>query len=219
MTKTPGRRREQPWPIRLSHWLNVPLLVVMAGSGLEILGAFPRMGPVGAEYGWYPLQGFRAPSGLLLGGWLAGARALHFAFAWLLVLNGLGYLAYVFGTGEWRRRFFFPVRDTRNALQTLAYYVRLRREPPAQELYNGLQRLAYTSVILFGAGAVLTGLVMYKPLQLSWLAVPMGGYDGARVLHFLMLALFAAFTAGHLLMVALHPRTVPAMLTGGRHEP
>ncbi|MFL5320884.1 MAG: cytochrome b/b6 domain-containing protein [Myxococcaceae bacterium] len=211
-------RREQPWLIRLTHWLNVPVLAIMAGSGLQILAACPQMGPRGELYRWYPLQGFTAPEWLQVGGWLAGGRAFHFAFAWLLVVNGAIYLSYLFVSGEWRRRYFSPKRDFKNAVQTAAHYLRLRKEAPPQELYNGLQRLAYSSVPLFGLVAVLSGLAIYKPVQLWWLTVPFGGYDGARVVHFATLAVLVLFTVGHVLMVLLHPRTIPTIITGGKRE-
>ncbi len=43
-------RRPQPLLIRLTHWLNVPLLLLMAGSGLQIFAAYPALGPRGALY-------------------------------------------------------------------------------------------------------------------------------------------------------------------------
>src|SRR5215471_636736 len=97
-------RRIQPLAIRLSHWISIPLLIIMAGSGLQIFVAYPNLGPRGAQYGWYPLQGVAAPSWLRLGGWLAGARDLHFAVAWFLILNGALYVVYLLASGEWRRR-------------------------------------------------------------------------------------------------------------------
>lgn len=213
---TPRLRPEQPLAIRATHWLNVPLLVILAGSGLQILMAFPMMGPQGRPFRWFPLQGWTPPTWLRLGDWLAGARALHFGLGLLFVLNGALYLAYVLASGEWRRRLFWPPRDLGNALQTGLYYLRLRTTPPQQGLYNGLQRLGYTSALVLAILAVTSGLAMYKPVQLAWLAAVWGGYDGARVVHFASLAGLAAFTAGHLLMVALHPRTLLAMLGGGR---
>jgi thiosulfate reductase cytochrome b subunit len=212
-------RRPQPGPIRLAHWANVPLLVILAASGLQILVAYPMMGPQGAPYGWYPFQGAPPPEWARLGGWLAGARHWHFAFGWFFVLNGLAYVAYLFGSGEWRRRLFHPRRDALPALHTAAYYLRLRKEAPPQDPYNGLQRLAYTGVLGLAVLAVLSGLVLYKPVQLRWLTHLLGGYDPARAVHLLVLALLALFTVGHLLMVALHPRTLGEMVTGGRrHE-
>ena len=211
-------RRPQPWPIRLAHWLNVPLLVIMAGSGLQIFAAYPSLGPQGAQYRWYPLQDTPPPRWMRFGGWLAGARHWHFALAWFLVLNGLIYMAYFLGSGEWRRRLFLPRRDTKNAIGQFAYYTRIRSTPPPADFYNGLQRLAYTSTILFGFVMVLSGLVLYKPVQLHWLTVLFGGYDGARLVHLGVLFLLALFVASHLVLVALHPREIVRMVTGGKRE-
>jgi thiosulfate reductase cytochrome b subunit len=209
-------RRPQPWLIRLTHWLNLPVLVIMAGSGLQILVAYPYLGPRGALYHWYPFQGMSPPSYLRFGGWLAGARDWHFAIAWFLILNGVIYLIYQLASGEWRRRTFLPIRDSGNAFAMFAYYLRLRKTPPPEDFYNGLQRLAYTSAILFAMVVVLSGLAIYKPVQLHWLTAIFGGYDGARVVHLGCLLLLAQFTVMHLVLVALHPRTIITMLSGGK---
>jgi thiosulfate reductase cytochrome b subunit len=215
-----GARRARPQPawIRVAHWLHAPLLAVMGGSGLQILAAYPALGPRGAPYGWYPFADAVAPAWLRVGGWLAGARHVHFAFAWPLVVNGGLYLAYLAVSGEWRRRLFLPRRDARGALATLAAYARLRAPPATGELYNGLQRLAYTSALLLGALVVLTGLAIYKPVQLAWLVALFGGYDGARAAHLLALALLALFTLLHVVLVALHPKRLLEMVSGGRRE-
>jgi Ni/Fe-hydrogenase b-type cytochrome subunit len=215
---TARKHRPQPWPIRVTHWLNVPLLAILAGSGLQILVAYPSLGPIGSPYGWYPFQGMAPPQWLRIGHWLAGARHWHFAFAWLFVANGLFYLSYAFGSGEWRRRMFLPRRDARNALQTCAYYLRIRKSPPEQELYNGLQRLAYTGAIGLAVIAVLTGLALYEPVQLRWLGALFGGYDLARALHLIALALLGLFTLVHVVLVALHPRSLVGMIAGGRRD-
>ena len=211
-----GLRRVQPFAIRLSHWINVPLLMIMVGSGLQIFTAYPALGPRGAQYGWYPLQHVAPPRWARFGGWLAGARDWHFAVAWFLVLNGIIYLIYFAVSGEWRRRLFLPARDTGGALRMFAYYVRALRTPPPPDFYNGLQRLAYTSVIVFAIIEVLSGLAIYKPVQLWWLAMVFGGYDGARVIHLGVLALIALFVAVHLVLVMLHPRAILEMITGGQ---
>jgi thiosulfate reductase cytochrome b subunit len=204
--------------IRLSHWLNVPLLILMAGSGLQIFAAYPSLGPQGKQYPWYPLQGTAPPQWLRIGGWLAGARHWHFAIAWFFVLNGLVYLIYFAASGEWRRRLFQPVRDTRNAIAQFAYYLRIQPAPPPPDFYNGLQRLAYTSAIIFGLIMVLSGLALYKPVQLHWLTLLFGGYDGARLVHLAVLCLLALFVASHLVLVALHPREFVSIITGGKNE-
>lgn len=211
-------RSQQPLPIRLVHWLNALFLIFMAGSGLQILAAYPSLGPQGEQYRWYPFQGTPPPRWLRIGRWLAGARHWHFAIAWFFVLNGLIYVTYLLASGEYRRRWFQPGRDARNAIAQFAYYLGLRSTPPQSDFYNGLQRLAYTSVISSGLIMVLSGLVLYKPVQLHWLTLLFGGYDGARVVHLTGLCLFVLFVASHLVLVALHPRELLNMITGGRHE-
>ena len=151
-------RPAQPWLIRATHWANVFLFAVMAGSGLRILIAYPFLGPRGELYGWYPFQGAPPPGALTIGVWLAGARHWHFAFAWLFVANALVYFTYLFASGEWRRRLFFPRRDARNAWETVLHDLRLRKDaPPPVGLYNGMQRLAYTAVLATAPLIVLSG--------------------------------------------------------------
>ena len=209
-------RKAQPFAIRLGHWINIPLLLIMAGSGLQIFSAYPALGPRGGQYSWYPFQNDAPPKWATFGGWLAGARHWHFAIAWFLILNGLIYLVYFFFSGEWRRRLFLPGRDTPGAIKMFGYYVRILRNPPPEDFYNGLQRLAYTSVIVFAVVEILSGLAIYKPVQLWWLTALFGGYDGARVIHLSMLALMALFVAMHIVLVMLHPRTILEMVTGGK---
>jgi thiosulfate reductase cytochrome b subunit len=212
--------RAQPWLIRVTHWANVVLFAIMAGSGLRILVAYPFLGPRGAAYAWYPLQGVAPPSVFTVGGWLAGARHWHFAFAWLFAANALVYAVYLFASGEWRRRLFFPRRDARNALETLLHDLRLRRGAPVPAgLYNGAQRLAYTGVLLVAPLLVLSGLAIYKPVQWPRLTALLGGYDPARAIHLLVLAALAFFSVIHVLEVLLHPRTLVDMTTGGRSRP
>ncbi|HLW70819.1 MAG TPA: cytochrome b/b6 domain-containing protein [Candidatus Binataceae bacterium] len=213
--KVRAPRREQPLAIRVAHWCNALFLVLMAGSGLQIFAAYPSLGPQGDEYSWYPFQDTPPPHWLTIGRWLGGGRHWHFAIAWFFILNGLFYLGYFFLSGEWRRRLFLPGRDVVNALRQFGYYLRLRKTPPPPDFYNGLQRLAYTSVILFGAVMVVSGLAIYKPVQLHFLTMLFGGYDGARVVHLAGLCLFALFVVTHLILVASHPREIVKMFTGG----
>jgi thiosulfate reductase cytochrome b subunit len=155
-------RRQQPLPIRLVHWLNVLFIVLMAGSGLQILAAYPSLGPRGGQYSWYPFQGTPPPSWLRLGGWLAGARHWHFAIVWFFILNGLIYLGYMIASGEWRRRVFLPRRDTRNAVLQFAHYTRIRKTPPPPDFYNGLAGLCLIAAFV----AIHLVLVLAHPREI-----------------------------------------------------
>lgn len=210
-------RLAQPILIRLTHWVNALALAVLAGSGLQILAAHPFLGELGRRYAWYPLQGRAPPGWLTVGAWLAGGRHWHFAFAWVLTLNALVYGVYLLASGEWRARLFWPPRDGRSAWQTVLHDLHLRRAAPAPVgLYNGAQRLAYTGVLLLTPLAVLSGLALYKPVQLPRLTAVLSGYDAARALHLLVLAALALFALVHVLQVLLHPRTLVDMTVGRR---
>lgn len=211
-------KRPQPLLIRITHWINIPVLAVMAMSGLQILYAYPYFGPQGERWEWVPLQGWVTPDWMRAGGWLAGARHLHFLFAWIFVINAMVYIAYLIASREYRRRLFWPPRDTRPMFQQLAYYLRLRKEAPATNLYNGLQRQAYTVALVLGLLEVLSGFAIWKPVQLSWLAAMFGGYDGARVVHFLALIALMLFVVMHVVMVLLHPKSIVEMVTGGKKQ-
>ncbi len=209
------RTSEQPLVIRVTHWLHVPLLVGMAGSGLQILAAYPFLGARGRNFAFYPFQGETPPEWLRLGAWLAGARSLHFALGWFFVLNGVVYLAYLFASGEFRERLFSSAPRRLVRLPHRPSLPAPRPPPAASGLYNGLQRLAYTTALLLGALLVLSGLAIWKPVQLAVLTASFGGYDGARAVHLGALAAIALFTLGHVILALSHPRTFRAILTGG----
>jgi thiosulfate reductase cytochrome b subunit len=77
----------------------------------------------------------------------------------------------------------------------------------------------YLGVLLLGVLVVASGLALWKPVQLAWLANLMGGYEWARRVHFFCMAGIAAFIVVHLALVLLYPRTLPAMITGGPRLP
>jgi thiosulfate reductase cytochrome b subunit len=185
--------------MRTSHWLNAVAVVVMAASGWRIYDAAP-------------LYAVRFPETITLGGWLGGALQWHFAGMWLLALNGIVYLALNGSTGRLAHK-FFPLtpsvvwRDLRDAL-----HGRLSHADPRR--YNALQRLAYLFAMADLALLVLSGLTLWKSVQLPLLREALGGYENARRVHFFAMAALMLFVAGHLVMAALVPRTLIAMIRG-----
>ena len=205
---------EHPWVVRVAHWLNAAAVVVLIMSGLRIWLAFPSFGPKVPQNNFYV-----PPTGITLGGWLAGALQWHFTFMWIFVGSGLMYVIYQVVTGHWRQILFLP-RDIKGVWPMARYYFLFGKKPPVDAAYNPLQKLAYTSTIFFGVLSTLTGLVMFKPAQFWWLAWPMGGYHYARIWHFISMCGFVAFIPGHLIMVALHGwNNFYSMLTGWKNNP
>jgi thiosulfate reductase cytochrome b subunit len=137
---------------------------------------------------------------------------------WGFVLNGLLWVGWQIGSGEWRRRAFRP-RDLRGAWEMAAYYARRRGEKPPYEVYNGLQKLAYTGTFALGVLAVATGFAIWKPVSLP-LAGWMGGYVWARFWHFLIVWAFVGFTIGHLFMTLVVDREATrSMIVGAYRDP
>jgi len=185
--------------VRAAHWLNALAVLVMMASGWRIYNASP-------------LFDFAFPPSVTLGGWLGGALQWHFAGMWLLAANGLLYLGLNLASGRLARR-FLPV-TARGLAADLGAALRGRLSHADPRHYNAVQRAAYLFVMLDIAVLVLSGLVLWKSVQFEMLRPLMGGYEGARYVHFAAMALLAAFVAVHLLMVALVPRTLRTMLRG-----
>jgi Ni/Fe-hydrogenase b-type cytochrome subunit len=205
---------EHPLAIRITHWVNAITLFVMATSGLRIFRAFPSFGAKIPERVLLDI-----PKSLTLGGWLGGALQWHFTFMWIFAVSGLVYVAYQVGSGHYRTMLFTP-RDIAGVCPVARHYFFFGPKPPATGQYNPLQKLAYTSTVGFGLLSVLTGIVLFKPAQFSWLAFLFGGFHLTRLWHFAAMCGFLAFIPGHLIMVVLHGwANFYSMLSGWKREP
>jgi thiosulfate reductase cytochrome b subunit len=191
---------KHPRAVRWMHWINVPVLTAMIWSGLLIYWANDvytvRLGGF-TLFHFFPAWFYRA---LNLEHGLAVGMAYHFTFMWLFALNGVLYVLYTFLSGEWRH--LLPNRHTpREALDVVLHDLKLRKTPLPRAKFNGAQRLAYTGVILMGAGSLVTGLAIYKPTQLAWLTNLLGGYEWARAEHFTLTVGYVLFFVVHIAQV------------------
>nr|WP_205880432.1 cytochrome b/b6 domain-containing protein [Lichenicoccus roseus] len=188
-------------PIRVMHWINAAAMLVMITSG----------------WGIYDddviVRGLHFPQALRLGDWAAPSLNWHFAGMWLLVLNGLAYLSYGLVTGRLRER-LLPIRIA-DLVKTVRDTLHLRIAHEDLTTYNAVQKVLYVVVILAGASQVLTGLAMWKPVQFSGLVSLLGGFQDARVVHFLGMSVIVGFLLVHVLLSLLVPQTLWAMLAGG----
>ena len=180
---------------RWMHWINFPLLSIMIWSGLRIYWA-NRAYSIGS-FEFFP-EAFNEALGLERK--LAKGMAFHFTFGWLFTLNGVAYGLYLWRTGGWRK--LVPDRQHfREAIDVVLHDLRLKKTAPIQGKYNAAQRLTYTAVLAMGVLIIPTGFAMYKPTQLSWLTAIFGGYQGARLIHFVTTMGFVAFFVLHLVQV------------------
>ena len=188
-----------PLIVRITHWVNALAVLMMITSGWQIYNASP-------------LFDFSFPRSVTLGGWLAGGIQWHFAAMWLLVLNGIIYVAYGISSGHFRRK-LLPI-SPRAVLHDIGEALRGRLAHDDLAVYNAAQRAAYLALVLCLALLVASGLAIWKPVQLHWLALLFGDYEGARYVHFFAMSAVALLVLVHVLMVILVPRTFPTMFTG-----
>ena len=184
------------------HWVNFPLLSMMIWSGVLIYwaNAVYSLKIFGYEIFHFFPAGFYEFLNIPFR--LAEGLQLHFFFMWLFAANGLAYVIYTFASGEWRSMLPVPA-SFRRAARVALHDLHVVKNKPPQGKYNDAQRIAYTGVILMGAASLVTGLAIYKPLQLAWLTLLLGGYEWARWEHFWLMVLFVAFFAVHVIQVAI----------------
>jgi len=186
--------------VRVCHWINAFAMTLMVMSGWQIYDASPLFGFISF------------PRSITLGDWLAGALLWHFAAMWILMVNGLVYVVLGFVTGRFRRKLvpispLGVIADARAALTGHLSHDDLSK-------YNSVQKLLYAGIILVGIVIVLSGLSIWKPVQLQWLTALFGGYDIARYVHFFAMSAIVAFFVIHVVMAFLVPRSLRTMIIG-----
>jgi thiosulfate reductase cytochrome b subunit len=197
-TREPARVIQPAW-VRTMHWINAFAMILMIMSGWQIYNASP-------------LFDFRFSSNVTLGGWLGGALLWHFAAMWLLVINGLVYFIVGLATGRFRRK-LLPITPG-GVLSDLKAALTFKLSHDDLAKYNYVQKVLYAGILLVGVVIVLSGLSMWKPVQLHWLVSLFGGYDVARYVHFVCMSLIVAFLIVHVVLALLVPRSLRAMIIG-----
>ncbi len=199
--------KKHPLAIRWFHWVNFPVLFVMIWSGFLIYWANDvyRIG-----YGNWTLFKF-FPQAFYekfnISQRLAEGMAWHFLLMWFFIGNGVLYVLYTAFSGEWR--YLLPNKSTlKEAIQVVLHDLKIRKEPLPRKKFNGAQQIAYTGVVLMGAGSAITGLMIYKPIQVAFLdnllgVLPFGGtgYEIARFIHFWLTWGYLGFFMVHVIQV------------------
>ena len=199
MTMSPAEATIHPRWVRVCHWINALAILVMIGSGWQIYDASP-------------LFRFEFPKAIALGNWLGGALLWHFAAMWVLVINGLVYVALGLATGRFCRKLLpiYPSQVFADARAALTF--RLAHDDLSH--YNAVQKVLYTGVILCGVLIVLSGLAIWKPVQFQELTALFGGYDAARYVHFFAMSAIVGFLVVHVTLALLVPKSLRAMIAG-----
>src|SRR5581483_5834140 len=147
---SPTRTVIHPGWVRVCHWVNALAMLVMIGSGWQIYNASP-------------LFGFVFPRSIALGNWLAGALLWHFAAMWVLAVNGVVYVALGLISGRFRRK-LLPIHPA-GVITDVKAALALKLSHEDLSVYNSVQRLLYAGIIAVAIMIVLSGLSIWKPVQ------------------------------------------------------
>ena len=211
--------------VRILHWINAVALVVLFMSGLQIFNAHPALNWGKSSYsGASPFfelaHGFPSWMTLPGGQWLAMGRRWHLFFAWILIMNGLLYVAYSIASRHLSKDLAPSHSDWRSIGRSIRDHLLLRHpRGEAARRYNVLQKLTYLLVI-FGLlpFVMLMGWALSPRLDTvipGWVDI-VGGRQSARTLHFLAAWALVAFVLVHVFEVAISGvvNNLRSMITG-----
>ena len=153
---------------------------------------------------------------------LTDGRRWHFFFAWLFVINGLGY--WLIGLlGGHIRKDMLPTREQLRPSH-IAHEIVTHAKfqfPKGEEArrYNVIQKLTYLTVIaVLLPLMVLTGLTMSPGFNATapWLVDLFGGRQSARTIHFLSASAIVLFLLVHVALVVASGlwNNLRSMITG-----
>ena len=166
-------------PVRVTHWLIVISIVILAATGLYIHSPYI-----------VPSKPVEASS------MMASVRWLHeiFAIVFSLSVAVRFYWGFVGNSFSSWRQIIPHTREQFYWLREMAkYYTFRRRHPVPYTGHNHLAGLAYSVVSVGLFAQVLSGLLLF-----GWgNAFPLGGIQGIRTLHNVLTFLFLAFSIHH----------------------
>jgi len=201
-----------PLSRRIMHWVNALAIIVMIGSGWRIYDYYPAL-PIDFGFPYYLTLGGDIANTEAISNedGLANALAWHFGAMWVLVLNLLAYVIVGFASGHFRRD-FLPLSVGAFAHDLFAA-LRFRLDHRLGR-YNAVQKVFYWGVLAAILVTVLSGISIWKPVQLKELTWLFGGYEFARVVHFFGMAAIVGFLFVHIALTILVPKTLVAMILG-----
>lgn len=194
-------RRMHPLAVRIMHWTNAVAMFIMIGSGWKIYNDE-------VLFGW-----LHFPDAITIGGEAQGALQWHFLGMWIFTLNLMCYIVYGLVTGRFWRK-LLPVWP-RLVIADIRAALRFKLAHDDITKYNAVQRVLYVGIILVLIVQVISGLAIWKPVQFQELTALFYDFQGARLAHFICMALIVAFLLVHVALALLVPKTLAAMVGGG----
>jgi Ni/Fe-hydrogenase 1 B-type cytochrome subunit len=189
----PARSEVYVWelPVRIVHWTIVLSLIVLSVTGYYLYDPFLAGGGSTGHPGFT----------------LAWMRAIHEACGFVFTAAVLARVYWAFAGNRFAHwRAFLPITRAqwRDLLSMVNFYLLRRRHPPSANGHNPLAALAYLSVYALFALSILSGLGLFAWVSRIPLWTTLFGWtysvlpiEQLRLLHFLLMFVFGAFTVFH----------------------
>jgi thiosulfate reductase cytochrome b subunit len=200
-----------PAIVRITHWTWALGVLILIGSGLRIYESDPVFESVSFPV-WITLGGSYEDTNKLHNDFgLAAALLWHFAAMWLLFVSLVVFLFYGLASGHFRKKYVpITVQEVTSNVADflkghLAHDIGVR---------NAVQKLLYAFALCAMLAMVLSGLVLWKPVQFHQLSLIMGQYEGARYVHFFGMVGIVLFLVVHIALTLLVPKVLLPMIMG-----
>ena len=189
------RRYVWQWPIRVFHWINAVCIAMLFTTGLYI--AWPGLAPAGEPWNHFVL---------------GTVRKIHFAFAYIFLINFLWRIYWFYMGNNYARSGFPFVWSPRwwgDLFRQLWDYLRLRKGH-IHIGHNALGGVMYTIfVIALGWIQIFLGFALYSEhnpngfwgYALGWVIPLLGGSFQVHMWHHLVAWFFVFFTILHVYIV------------------
>ncbi|WP_086931117.1 cytochrome b/b6 domain-containing protein [Agarilytica rhodophyticola] len=186
--------------LRLLHTLNALTVIGLVSSGWAIYNAAP-------------IYAITFPMSLSLGNYLTEALRWHFALMWIFFITSFSFIVLRLSK-SWGGPSLTPI-SIRSIICDLKLALQFKITHQSGH-YNHVQRLLYVCTFILLACLLITGLTLWKPVQLHFLTHIMGGFPTVRIIHFWAMIGICIFTVIHLIMIVVVPRTLLTMIFGGK---
>jgi thiosulfate reductase cytochrome b subunit len=200
-----------PAIVRITHWTWALGVLILIGSGLRIYESDPVFESVSFPV-WITLGGSYEDTNKLHNDFgLAAALLWHFAAMWLLFAGLLTFVVYALVSGHFRRK-YAPI-TVQEVTSNVGDFLKGRLAHDIG-VRNAVQKLLYAFALCAMLAMVLSGLVLWKPVQFHQLSLIMGEYEGARYVHFFGMVGIVLFLVVHIALTLLVPKVLLPMITG-----
>ena len=196
-----------PLPLRIWHWVNAFIVILLLITGIEL--RIPGIATLPAN---------------------STALLVHKYLGWAMMISFVFWLVYALISGNLRRHYGIRKQDFQGTFGQAEYYLfsifkgkENPFRPSPDEKFNPLQKLAYGAIMfVFTPAIVVTGLLLSNILPFRKYILLLNAAKGMDAIHVIVAYVFALYLVIHIYMATLGRNTlshIKAMVVGYEEEP